>query len=44
MGGPGGARRWLAQNPPLIAPDLIHLTVQGYRVSGQRLGALLKGR
>lgn len=44
MGGPGGARRWLAQNPPLMAPDLIHLTVQGYRTSGQRLGALLKGR
>ena len=44
MGGPGGARRWLAQNPPLMAPDLIHLTVQGYRVSGQRLGALLRGR
>lgn len=44
MGGPGGAYRWLTQTPPLMAPDLIHLTVQGYRTSGQRLGALLRGR
>ena len=43
MGGAGGAYHWLAQNPPLMAGDLIHLTAQGYRLSGQRLGERLRG-
>lgn len=30
MGGPGGAYRWRARQPALMARDLIHFTVQGY--------------
>lgn len=43
MGGAGSAYHWLAQNPPLMAGDLIHLSAQGYRLSGQRLGERLRG-
>jgi lysophospholipase L1-like esterase len=43
MGGAGSAYGWLAQSPPLMAGDLIHLSAQGYRLSGQRLGQQLRG-
>jgi lysophospholipase L1-like esterase len=43
MGGPGGAFGWLLQRPRLMAPDLIHLTPEGYRVSGRALAARLLG-
>lgn len=36
MDGAGGAYRWVRQNPPLMARDLIHFTVPGY----QRLAQL----
>lgn len=35
MGGPGGSYAWLKQNPPLMARDLIHLTVAGYQASAR---------
>lgn len=35
MGGPGGAYRWLYQNPRLMAKDLIHLTIPGYQQSAR---------
>jgi lysophospholipase L1-like esterase len=35
MGGPGGAYAWLKQSPPLMARDLIHLTVAGYQASAR---------
>ena len=44
MGGPGGAHDWAQQTPPLMSGDLIHLTPQGYRQSGQMLGKLLSAR
>lgn len=44
MGGPGGAHQWARQKPPLMAADLIHLTLQGYRYSGQLLGKQLSVR
>lgn len=31
MGGVGSAYAWARQNPPLMAPDLIHFTPAGYR-------------
>ena len=34
-GGPGGAYRWLYKNPPLMARDLIHLTLPGYQQSAR---------
>ena len=36
MGGAGGAYRWAAQTPPLMARDLIHFTVPGYQRLAQR--------
>lgn len=36
MGGAGGAYRWVGQNPPLMARDLIHFTVPGYQRLAQR--------
>jgi lysophospholipase L1-like esterase len=35
MGGPGSAYAWAKQQPPLMAPDLIHFTVRGYQRLGQ---------
>ena len=35
MGGPGGSYVWLKQSPPLMARDLIHLTVAGYQASAR---------
>jgi len=32
MGGAGGMRRWMEQDPPLALPDRTHLTELGYRV------------
>jgi hypothetical protein len=37
MGGPGGAYTWIKNNPPLMAKDLIHLTVQGYQETAKVL-------
>lgn len=39
MGGVGGAYTWARQNPPLMAPDLIHFTPAGYRELAQRFMA-----
>jgi hypothetical protein len=41
MGGPGSAYNWIKQNPPLMARDLIHLTVQGYQQTGRDLSESL---
>ena len=35
MGGMGGAYRWIRNSPPLMAKDLIHLTVDGYQQSAR---------
>ena len=35
MGGPGGSYRWLYKTPPLMARDLIHLTIPGYQQSAR---------
>lgn len=35
MGGMGGAYRWIRNSPPLMARDLIHLTVDGYQQSAR---------
>ena len=35
MGGPGGSYRWLYKTPPLMARDLIHLTLPGYQQSAR---------
>jgi lysophospholipase L1-like esterase len=37
MGGLGGAYTWIKSNPPLMAKDLIHLTVQGYQETAKIL-------
>jgi lysophospholipase L1-like esterase len=37
MGGVGSFSRWAEQEPPLAAPDRVHLTQQGY----ERLGGLI---
>lgn len=34
-GGAGTALRWARAKPPLMQPDLTHLTAQGYEVSGR---------
>ena len=39
MGGPGGAYRWVRQNPPLMARDLIHFTVPGYQQLAQQFAS-----
>jgi hypothetical protein len=36
MGGPGGAYNWIKQSPPLMAKDLIHLSVQGYQETARQ--------
>ncbi len=42
MGGPGGAYTWIKHTPPLMAKDLIHLTVQGYQETARKLGSDIK--
>lgn len=42
MGGLGGAYFWIKHNPPLMAKDLIHLTVQGYQETARILGSDIK--
>jgi lysophospholipase L1-like esterase len=39
MGGMGSAYPWARKNPPLMAPDLIHLTPAGYRELANRFMA-----
>lgn len=39
MGGQGGAYRWVRQNPPLMARDLIHFTVSGYQQLAQQFAS-----
>jgi lysophospholipase L1-like esterase len=39
MGGAGSAYRWVRQQPPWMAGDLIHFTPAGYRELAQRLAA-----
>jgi lysophospholipase L1-like esterase len=39
MGGPGSAYRWVRQQPPWMASDLIHFTPAGYRELARRLAA-----
>jgi lysophospholipase L1-like esterase len=34
-GGPGTAVRWAQARPPLMQPDLTHMTAQGYEASGR---------
>jgi lysophospholipase L1-like esterase len=34
-GGPGTALRWARASPPLMQPDLTHMTAQGYEASGR---------
>jgi lysophospholipase L1-like esterase len=34
-GGPGTAVRWMRSTPPLMQPDLTHMTARGYEVSGR---------
>ncbi|MBS0472496.1 MAG: hypothetical protein JSR60_15595 [Proteobacteria bacterium] len=41
MGGPGGAYAWVHHNPVLMGPDLTHLTMDGYKRTGQALAASL---
>lgn len=40
MGGPGTLGRWAAARPPLVGPDRVHFTVEGY----ERLARLLVAR
>lgn len=35
MGGMGAALRWARTRPPLMQPDLTHMTAQGYEASGR---------
>jgi hypothetical protein len=35
MGGIGAALRWALAKPPLMQPDLTHMTAQGYEASGR---------
>lgn len=42
MGGPGGIYRWFHASPRLAGRDLIHLTTDGYRLSGRKLGTYLR--
>ncbi len=37
MGGNCAAQAWLKQNPPLMRPDLVHLTPEGYTASADAL-------
>ena len=37
MGGPGGNYGWAYNDPVLMGPDLTHMTMEGYRRTGQAL-------
>lgn len=43
MGGEGSLRRWAAEEPPLAAPDHVHLTPRGYGELGAALSGLVLG-
>ncbi|MFP5393637.1 MAG: GDSL-type esterase/lipase family protein [Gammaproteobacteria bacterium] len=38
MGGPGSAAQWARADPPLMQPDLTHMTARGYELSGRLFG------
>jgi lysophospholipase L1-like esterase len=48
MPGPCGAQIWRAANPPLMAPDFVHMTLEGYKQSADRFAdyliPLIEGR
>ncbi len=37
MGGEGGSYGWARREPPLMGPDLTHLTPSGYKLTGEAL-------
>jgi lysophospholipase L1-like esterase len=39
--GPCGAQVWAAANPPLMAHDYVHMTLEGYKVSADRFADFL---
>jgi lysophospholipase L1-like esterase len=41
MGGPGGSYGWARSNPSLMGRDLIHLSPDGYRLTGRSLARSL---
>jgi len=41
MPGPCGAQIWAAANPPLMAHDYVHMTVEGYKQSADRFADFL---
>ena len=41
MPGPCGAQTWAAANPPLMAHDYVHMTLDGYRLSADRFAEFL---
>ena len=41
MPGPCGAQAWAAANPPLMAHDYVHMTLDGYRLSADRFAEFL---
>ena len=41
MPGPCGAQIWAAANPPLMAHDYVHMTVEGYKQSADRFANFL---
>jgi lysophospholipase L1-like esterase len=41
MPSPCGAQVWAAADPPLMAPDYVHLTVEGYKRSADRFADFL---
>ena len=43
MGGEGSMVRWMQQQPPLAAPDRVHLSAAGYRRLGEQIADHLLG-
>jgi len=43
MGGSGSIREWAKQEPPLAAPDKVHLTPRGYGTLGAKMASDLFG-
>ena len=41
QGGPCGAQVWAAANPPLMAHDYVHMTLEGYKQSADRFADFL---
>ena len=41
MGGPGGSDGWAHADPSLMGRDLIHLSPDGYRLTGHSLARSL---